>query len=49
MHYFKPIFQKHVKNPALIFREIGEKYKLLGNFKKIFKIVDENSIDKLNF
>ena len=28
---------------------LDEKHKLLGNFEKILKIFDENSIEKLNF
>ena len=28
---------------------MDEKYKLLGNFEKIMKFFDENSIEKLNF
>ena len=31
------------------FAGLDEKYKLLGNFEKILKIFNENSIEKLNF
>ena len=28
---------------------LDEKYKLVGNFEKVLKIVDKNAIEKLNF
>ena len=46
---FLHIFQKELTNHALIFSRLDQKRKLLGNFEKILKIFDENSIEKLNF
>ena len=31
-----------------VFARLKEKHKLLGNFEKILKFFDENSIEKLN-
>ena len=31
------------------FARLDEKHKLLGNFEKILKVFDENSLEKLNF
>ena len=31
------------------FARLDEKHKLLGNFEKILKFFDENSLEKLNF
>ena len=41
--------QQNFKNPALIFARLDEKYKVLGNFEKILKFFDINSLEKLNF
>ena len=40
--------QQNLKNTALIFRTFGQKYKLLGNFQKILKFFDKNSL-KIEF
>ena len=42
-------FQRKFKNPALDFRAFGRKTMGWGNFEKMLKIFDENSIEKLNF
>ena len=31
------------------FARLDEKHKLLGNFEKVLKFFDENSLEKLNF
>ena len=48
MHYFSIFFQKNLTNHALNFCAFRRKRKLLGNFEKILKIFDENSIGKWN-
>ena len=48
MHYFSIIFKRSSKN-ALFFAGMYEKRKLLGNFEKIMKSINANSIEKLNF
>ena len=34
---------------SYFFARLDEKHKFLGNFEKILKICDKNSIEKLNF
>ena len=41
--------QQNLKAMRWFFARLAEKYKSLGNFEKILKIIDENSIEKLNF
>ena len=48
MHYFSIFFKKSNK-PCVNFSRFWTKNKLLGNFEKILKIFDENSIEKLKF
>ena len=47
-HYFSICF-KNLTNHALIFARLDEKRKLLGNCKNILKVLDHNSLEKLNF
>ena len=42
-------FSKDLTKNALIFARLDEKRKYLGNFEKVLKVFDENSIEKLNF
>ena len=42
-------FHKNGTNHALAFARLDEKSKMLGEFEKILKISDENSIEKLTF
>ena len=46
--YFSTI-PKIFTNHVLIFRSFGPQIQMLGNFEKILKIFDENSIEKLIF
>ena len=48
MLYFSISF-KRLNKPVFLFRRLDKKHKLLGNFEKMLKIFDENSIEKLNF
>ena len=48
MHYFS-IFSKNVTNRVLFFVRLDENHLQFGDFLKILKIYDENSIEKLNF
>ena len=48
MDYFRRFFKKKIKNLAFNFRALEEKHKLFGNFEKILKSVDKNSLEKLN-
>ena len=45
MHYFSIFFKRF----ALIFRAFVRKSQFVGNFEKILKMFDENSIEKLKF
>ena len=49
MHHFSIFFKKFNKPCVNFFARLDEKRILLGNFEKILKIFDENSIEKLNF
>ena len=48
MHYFSLFHTKFYK-PSVNFSRLDKKHKVLGNFEKILKIFDENSIEKLTF
>ena len=41
--------QQNFKTQRLFFARLDEKYKLLGNFEKMLKFFDKNSLEKLNF
>ena len=45
---FLAYFSKNLTNRALLFARLDENT-WLGNFGKVLKIFDENSIEKLNF
>ena len=47
---FSPILQKNISKPCVTFSLVWTKNTVgWGNFEKILKIFDENSIEKLNF
>ena len=46
---FSPILQIYYKIMRSIFARLDEKHNCLGNFEKILKNPDENSMEKLNF
>ena len=48
IHYFS-IFFKRFNKPYVTFRAFARKHKFIGNFEKLLKILDKNSIGKLNF
>ena len=48
MHYFSIFFKKFSK-PCVNFSHVWTKNTWLGNFEKIVKIFDENSMENLNF
>ena len=49
MHYFSIVFTNFKKPCVNFVCSFGRNRKLLGNFEKILKIFDENSMEKLNF